>query len=110
MLEGRDAIQRNLDRLERWAHDNLMKINKTKRKVLHLGRGNFKHRSRLGREWLESSPEEKDLEVLVDERFNMSWHCTLAAQKDNLILCCIKRSVIRGVLPLYSVLVRPYLV
>lgn len=41
--EGQNAIQGYLDKLDMWAHEDLMKLNKSKYKMLLLGQGNPKH-------------------------------------------------------------------
>ncbi|CAM5160727.1 unnamed protein product [Natator depressus] len=112
-MKGRDRVQSDLDKLEDWAKRNLMRFNKDKCRVLHLGRKNPMHCYRLGTDWLSSSSAEKDLGITVDEKLDMSQQCALVAKKANGILGCISRSVASRsrevIIPLDSALVRPHL-
>ncbi|PKU48942.1 rna-directed dna polymerase from mobile element jockey-like [Limosa lapponica baueri] len=104
MPEGQNVIQRDLDKIEKWVRMNIMKLNNSICRVLHLGWGNPWYQYKLGDEEIESGPAEKGLGVLVDEKLHMSQQCVLVSQKARHILGCIKRSVAsrlrEGILPL----------
>ena len=70
-----------------------LRFNKAKRKVLPLSWGTSPYQYRLGREWIERSPEEKDLGVLLDKKPNTAGQCALAAQRATHALGCTQSSV-----------------
>ncbi|PKU43814.1 rna-directed dna polymerase from mobile element jockey- hypothetical protein [Limosa lapponica baueri] len=91
-------------RIERWACAKLMRFKQTKCKVLYMGHSNPEHKYRLTGEWVETSPEEKVLGVLVDKKLNRSQQCALTPRKPTVSWVASKEAW-RG--PLYFSLVRP---
>lgn len=52
-------IQRDLDRLEKWADKNLVKVSKGKWQVLPMRKSNSSHPNSVGTKWLKNSLVEK---------------------------------------------------
>ena len=108
-MEGREAIQRDLDRLEKWAHVNITRFNKAKCTWAEAIPGIYTNWGKIS---LRAALRRRTW-VLVDEKLDMSQQCALAARKANCVLGCMKKGVASRerevIVRFYSALVRPHL-
>ena len=102
-----------LDRLETWSQEWQLLFNRSKCKVMHFGKKNERQQYTMGGQVLESSKQEKDLGVLIDESLKPSAQCAKAAANGNSILgqlttACTWRDP-TNLTRLYKVYIRPHL-
>ena len=81
ILEDRNKIQNDLDRLENWAENNRMKFNRDKSKVLHQGKRKQTHSYKMENTRLCNTTDEKDLGIVIDHMLNMSQQCDVATKR-----------------------------
>ena len=108
-----ETIQKDLDNLNNWSEKWLLKFNKDKCKVMHVGYNNLKHNYKLQGRNLIRVEEEKDLGVIVKSDLKNGSQCMAASRKANTILGFIARNfdckTPEVITRLYTSLVRPHL-
>ena len=111
--KGRAAIQRDLDRLEKWADRNRMESNKWSTKPCPWWGTTPGTNVCWGSPSWRAPWHKRTWGSCWTNKLNMSRQCVLTAKKANGILGCIRTSVVSRsrevILPLYSALVRPHL-
>lgn len=109
----RARAERDFRLLDEWSKKWLMRFNKSKCKVLHVGQNNRRSLDAFGEDKLGEANGERDLGVSIDEDLKFSSHAQATVAKCNRILGFIRRSVASRnssvILPLYAALVRPLL-
>ena len=108
-----ERIQKDLDNLSMWSEKWLLKFNKDKCKVMHIGYNNSNHSYKLQGQNLIRVEEEKDLGVIVRSDLKNGPQCMAASRKANTILGFIARNfecrTPEVITRLYTSLVRPHL-
>lgn len=95
-LEGREALQRHVERLESWTTVNDMERQVL---ILHVWRGNPACMHKAGNKWMDSSPTERNPEAWVDGKLNMSQQkgsavCWGAFAFEHSIISCSRKVIV----------------
>ena len=110
-------LQNAIDEMYEWTNKWLLKFDKEKCKVLHLGRNNPKHEYFIGNDvdriTLDETDLEKDLGVFIDPELNFKNHVKKTVQKASYASYKIIRNFTYRdsdiLVPLFKSLVRPIL-
>ena len=113
-VEGRNKLREDLARLFNWSEVWQMNFNLEKCKIMHIGnKNNLFDEYAIGGHILERVEEEKDLGVLINDKFKVDKHCAMVAKKANQVLGLIHRTITcknkKIITQLYKSLVRPHL-
>ena len=111
--QHRIQLQNDLDNLVEWSRKWQLGFNEAKCKVIHLGKSNPRHQYVMNDVTLESTADEKDLGVVVDEDLKFHLHVSKAVSKASRMLglvratfSCLDESTVPR---LFTTMVRPHL-
>ena len=113
-VEGRNNLRKDLSSLFQWSEVWQMDFNLDKCKIMHIGnKKQLFDEYAIGGHILEKVEEEKDLGVIINEKFKVDKQCAMVAKKANQVLgliyrtfSCKSKTIITQ---LYKSLVRPHL-
>ena len=107
------VIQDDLEKLQLWSENWLLKFNAGKCKTMHMGSRNLNNNYHMGQTILDSTEEEKDLGMVITSDCKQSTQCSKAAAKGMNSLRVIRRTFkyidAESFLILHKAYIRPHL-
>lgn len=107
------SLREDLDRIQEWTKDWIIKLNPAKCSVLHIGGNNPLERYQIGNTPVASTSVQKDLGVLISSNLKWGPHIEAIVKKANCLLYAIRKSFqhinIDCFLKIYKTYVRPLL-
>ena len=110
----REVLQRDLDKLNTWSDNWLLRFHPDKCKVMYIGRRrDSEQQYKLRETTLQQADEEKDIGVIIDKDLTFDQHISEKVNKANSMFALLRRTFrymdTETFVPLYKTLVRTHL-